>query len=120
MFGARADGLSKILTKGVKVAIDGKLRWSQWERDGQKRSKVEIIVDSLDFMSQRNSAAPVSAPVSASVAPAVPDEPGMQAAPVPVPATETVGAGSVEAAPSAPSLEAVESAGEPYGDDIPF
>ena len=54
LFGARADGLSKILTKGSKVAIDGKLRWSQWERDGQKRSKVEIIVDSLDFMSQRS------------------------------------------------------------------
>lgn len=54
LFGARADGLSKILTKGSKVAIDGKLRWSKWEKDGQKRSKVEIIVDSLDFMSQRN------------------------------------------------------------------
>ena len=54
LFGARADGLSRILTKGSKVAIDGKLRWSQWERDGQKRSKVEIIVDSLDFMSQRS------------------------------------------------------------------
>ena len=66
MFGARADGLSKILTKGSKVAIDGKLRWSQWERDGQKRSKVEIIVDSLDFMSQRNGG---QAPVASAPAP---------------------------------------------------
>ena len=29
LFGSRADGLSKILAKGSKVAIDGKLRWSQ-------------------------------------------------------------------------------------------
>ena len=54
MFGNRAQSLSGILTKGMKVAIEGKLRWSQWERDGQKRSKIEVIVDSLDFMSSRN------------------------------------------------------------------
>ena len=55
MFGNRAESLSNILVKGMKVAIEGKLRWSQWERDGQKRSKIEVIVDELDFMSQRNS-----------------------------------------------------------------
>ena len=38
MFGARADALNKYLSKGTKVTIEGKLRWSQWERDGQKRS----------------------------------------------------------------------------------
>ena len=53
LFGSRAEGLSKFLSKGTKVAIDGKLRWSQWEKDGQKRSKVEIIVDSLDFMASK-------------------------------------------------------------------
>ncbi len=55
MFGNRANSLANILTKGMKVAIEGKLRWSQWERDGQKRSKIEVIVDTLDFMSSRNS-----------------------------------------------------------------
>ena len=53
MFGARAEGVAKHLAKGTKVAIEGKLRWSQWERDGKKRSKIEIIVDELEFMSQR-------------------------------------------------------------------
>ena len=38
MFGARAESVSRFLSKGSKVAIEGKLRWSQWERDGQKRS----------------------------------------------------------------------------------
>ena len=54
MFGARAEALSRFLTKGMKVAIEGKLRWSQWERDGQKRSKIEVIVDELEFMTSRN------------------------------------------------------------------
>lgn len=55
MFGARAESLSRYLNKGTKVSIEGKLRWSQWEREGQKRSKIEVIVDELEFMSSRNS-----------------------------------------------------------------
>ena len=54
MFGNRAESLSNYLSKGTKVAIEGKLRWSQWERDGQKRSKIEVIVDDLEFLSPRN------------------------------------------------------------------
>ena len=54
MFGNRAESLSNYLSKGTKVAIEGKLRWSQWERDGQKRSKLEVIVDEIEFMSSRN------------------------------------------------------------------
>lgn len=54
MFGARAQSISRFLSKGSKVAIEGKLRWSQWERDGQKRSKIEVIVDEIEFMSSSN------------------------------------------------------------------
>lgn len=56
MFGARANSLAQYLSKGTKVSIEGKLRWSQWERDGQKRSKIEVIVDELEFMSSRGEA----------------------------------------------------------------
>ena len=54
MFGARAESVSRFLSKGSKVAIEGKLRWSQWEKDGQKRSKIEVIVDEIELMSSRN------------------------------------------------------------------
>ena len=52
MFGARAEHLASYLLKGVKVTVEGKLRWSQWdERDtGKKRSKLEVIVDELELM----------------------------------------------------------------------
>lgn len=53
MFGARAESVSRLLSKGSKVAIEGKLRWSQWERDGQKRSKIEVIVDEIELMSYK-------------------------------------------------------------------
>ena len=53
MFGKRADALSTRLHKGTKVAIEGKLRYSTWERDGQKRSKLEVAVDELEFMDKR-------------------------------------------------------------------
>jgi len=57
VFGARAESLSRFLSKGAKVAIEGKLRWSQWEREGQKRSKIEVIVDELEFMTSRGDGA---------------------------------------------------------------
>lgn len=54
VFGRRADSLSKFLSKGMKVAVDGKLRYSSWERDGQKRSKIEVIADDIDIMQRRD------------------------------------------------------------------
>lgn len=56
LFGNRAHGIAPYLAKGAKVAIEGKLRWSSWERDGQKRSKLEVIVDEIELMQQRQAA----------------------------------------------------------------
>ena len=52
MFGTRAEAVSRYLSKGSKVSIEGKLRYSSWEKDGQKRSKLEVIVDEIEFMSR--------------------------------------------------------------------
>ncbi len=54
MFGSRAEAVSNYLSKGSKIGLEGKLRYSTWERDGQKRSKLEVIVDELEFLSPRN------------------------------------------------------------------
>ena len=51
MFGTRAEAVNRFLSKGSKVAIEGKLRYSSWEKDGQKRSKLDVIVDEIEFMS---------------------------------------------------------------------
>ena len=54
VFGQRGESLSRFLSKGQKIAVEGKLRWSSWEKDGEKRSKVEIIADDIEFMSSRD------------------------------------------------------------------
>ena len=51
-FGKQAEAWNKWLAKGVHVVIDGMLRYQSWEKDGQKRSKVEIMVDSLETQRQ--------------------------------------------------------------------
>lgn len=60
MFGTRAEKLAVMLTRGTKVWILGKLRYMSWEKDGQKRSKIEVIVDDIELMRRRETA---SAPV---------------------------------------------------------
>lgn len=55
MFGPRAESLSRFLSKGSKVSLEGRLRWSQWEREGQKRSKIEVIITEIEFMNARSS-----------------------------------------------------------------
>lgn len=54
VFGRRAESLANLLSKGMKVAIEGKLRYSSWEtKDGQKRSKLEVVVDEVEFFVQK-------------------------------------------------------------------
>ncbi len=105
MFGARANSLANYLSKGTKVSIEGKLRWSQWERDGQKRSKLEVIVDEIEFMSSRNSNGGGSSYGG--------DTYGNQGYSAPAPAYSAPAA----AAPAAPVIDASSSV---YDDDIPF
>ena len=58
MFGNRAEALSRILRKGMKVAIEGKLRYSSWEdKNGVgRRSKLEVIPDEVELLSQNPNA----------------------------------------------------------------
>ena len=55
VFGSRAEAVSRFISKGSKVAIEGKLRYSSWEtKEGQRRSKLEVIVDEIEFLSRAN------------------------------------------------------------------
>lgn len=48
VFGKYADMIAPSLKKGVRVTVDGSLRYSSWEKDGEKRSKVEIIAKVIE------------------------------------------------------------------------
>lgn len=55
MFGSRAEKIAQYLTKGSKVAIQGRLHYSSWQdNNGTKRSKLDVTIDEIEFMSKQN------------------------------------------------------------------
>ena len=77
VFGTRGESLSRFLSKGAKVAVEGKLRWSSWEDkdSGAKRSKIEVIADDIEFMSARGEGGGGGGGYSAPAAPEAASEP---------------------------------------------
>jgi len=58
LFGKRAQGqLPQYLVKGTQVAISGELRVREYnDKDGVKRTSVEVNADKLDLIGGRNDA----------------------------------------------------------------
>jgi single-strand DNA-binding protein len=54
VFGNQAESLSRNLVKGRRIGVDGRLDWSSWDaQDGTKRSKVEVIAQSVQFLDSK-------------------------------------------------------------------
>lgn len=98
MFGKRAEAVGRYLAKGARVSVEGKLRWSQWEREGQKRSKIEVIVDELEFMSSRGDSSSYGGGMGGGYSAPAPAAPAYAPAPAPV----------------------VDASSSVYDEDIPF
>jgi single-strand DNA-binding protein len=47
MFGKRAEALQKILSKGSTIFVEGRLRTSSYEKDGQKVYKTDVIANNV-------------------------------------------------------------------------
>ena len=58
VFGAQGDNCAQYLSKGRPVAVDGRLNWREWEKDGVKRQSVDIIADSVQFLGSREGGSP--------------------------------------------------------------
>ena len=56
VFGAQGENCANYLSKGRPVAVEGRLDWSEWDAsDGSgKRSKVEIVANSVQFLGSRD------------------------------------------------------------------
>lgn len=53
VWGTQAENAAKYLSKGSPVAIDGRLRYESWEKDGQKRSKVKVVAQMVQYLSTK-------------------------------------------------------------------
>lgn len=133
VFGNRAEPLSRILTKGMHIAAHGKLRWSSWEdkTTGGRRSKLEVVVDEVELLSQRQQQdQPYAAQPSPQMAPAGPQMPqyapqaqqGYQSANMPRQAPQM--GSQAPAAPQPPYQQQMAMPQAPtndiYSEDIPF
>jgi len=50
VWGKQAETLNPYLGKGRQVCINGELRQSRWEQDGQSRSKVEVVANNVQLL----------------------------------------------------------------------
>ena len=50
VFGKTGENCAEYLSKGSPVLVEGRLRQRRWETDGQKRSKIEIVADNVQFL----------------------------------------------------------------------
>jgi single-strand DNA-binding protein len=54
-WGKQGELVSKYLTKGSLAMVEGRLKLDQWEdkTSGQKRSKIKVVLDNVQFLSTR-------------------------------------------------------------------
>ncbi len=50
VFGKTAENLTQYMMKGKEIAVEGELRQSRWEQDGQPRSKVEVVANNIQLL----------------------------------------------------------------------
>ena len=49
VFGRQAEIAAQYLKKGSSVFLEGRLQTRSWEKDGEKKSRTEIVVDRKQF-----------------------------------------------------------------------
>ena len=59
-FGTLAENIANSVTKGTRVIVTGRLAQNSWEdKDGNKRSKVEIVADEIGVSLRFNPVLPM-------------------------------------------------------------
>jgi len=54
VFGKTAEMCGEYITKGMPLLVEGRLQYSTWETDGQKRSKHEVVATNIQFVSRKD------------------------------------------------------------------
>jgi len=52
-FSKGAETLNKYVKKGDPIFIEGRLKFEHWEKDGQKHTRLRVIVESFQFLSTK-------------------------------------------------------------------
>jgi single-strand DNA-binding protein len=76
-WGKQGELVSKYLTKGSPAMVEGRLKLDQWEdkQSGQKRSKLKIVLDNVQFLGRAGGGSAGGAAAPAAAADEGPDSP---------------------------------------------
>ena len=101
VFGRTAENVGQYMRKGRPILVEGRLKLDQWDdkQTGQKKSKLGVVAESVQFLGSAPGAGEGGGGSSAPAAPR---------AQRPAPAA------------SAPAAEPLEGDGPPESDDVPF
>jgi len=53
VWGKQAENCEKYLSKGGQVYVEGRLRTSSYEKEGQKHWSTEIVADQVQFLGRK-------------------------------------------------------------------
>ena len=54
-WGNQAENCSKYLKKGSLVYIEGRLNFGSWEKDGERRNKLDVVASNIQFLNSKTS-----------------------------------------------------------------
>ena len=53
VWGKQGENCAEYLSKGRPVFVEGRLQFSSWESDGQKRNKLDVVANTVQFLGSR-------------------------------------------------------------------
>jgi single-strand DNA-binding protein len=56
-FGKQADLIAQYMKKGRPIFVEGRIQTRSWEKDGEKKYRTEIVIESFQFGPQASGAA---------------------------------------------------------------
>lgn len=76
-FGKTAELIGQYFEKGQAILVEGRLKQESWEKDGEKRSKLALIVEAFHFLPRATKAGeskPAEGKPAAAAAPVTEDD----------------------------------------------
>jgi single-strand DNA-binding protein len=101
VFGRTAENVGQYMRKGRPILIEGRLKLDQWDdkQTGQKRSKLSVVAETVQFLGSPG---------------------GNEGGGAPAPRAPRPAAAAAAAGAPAPAAEPVEGDEPPENDDVPF
>lgn len=59
VFGPQAESVSRYMRRGSRVAVDGRLEWSEWQTaEDERRQAVDVVAERVEFLERPDGDAP--------------------------------------------------------------